>query len=339
MNKKITLFFSLLMTGSFFSFSQGSENFSNITGTAGAYSARSWTGTDGVTWTAFGRTDEAMTGLAITIRQQGNGFVQSPVYSGGMGVLTFSYQKKFTGDAQRQFQVYVNGTLQETVAFTSAAVQTFSKQLDISGNVQLRIVATGADAGDNRIGFDNISWTAYEAPVPVMLKSFSAAPKATITDLSWTTAKEENNKGFEIERSADSKTWSAIGFVASQTVNSVEEVKYAFTDKQPLSGANYYRLKQVDFDGAFEYSGVRKVNFGTDAKVYIIYPNPAQNSIKFEGLSGTETIKFFNALGNNVKTVNDATASIEVSDLAAGIYNVQIIEGNQVANQKLVIAK
>lgn len=188
---------------------------------------------------------------------------------------------------------------------------------------------------------DNIEVTCNAIPTPVTLRSFTAAKRETTTDLTWVTVKEQNNLGFEVERSTDSKTWNTLGFVVSLSNdgNSSEKIRYAYNDRQPESGTNFYRLKQIDLDGAFEYSAVRKVTFNEGTRTYYIYPNPARNTIKIDGLTGTEVIKVYNALGTLVKTVHASNATIEVADLAAGIYNVQILEANNITDHKLVIAK
>ena len=86
--------------------------------------------------------------------------------------------------------------------------------------------------------------------------------------LTWSTANEINNKGFEVELSRDNKTFSSIGFVAAvKTSTGINN--YSFTDNKLLSGSNYYRLKQVDNDGASRYSSVVKLDFSKFAWSYI----------------------------------------------------------------------
>jgi hypothetical protein len=107
--------------------------------------------------------------------------------------------------------------------------------------------------------------------IPVVLTSFTV--KATpVPFLEWQTATERNNSHFEVERSTDGVTFEKIGEVAGKG-NSTGLTNYTFEDKDPLSGVNYYRLRQVDFDGAFEYSAVRSVVFGSTKKV-TVFPAP-----------------------------------------------------------------
>ncbi|MFT5168003.1 MAG: hypothetical protein ACI8P3_003242 [Saprospiraceae bacterium] len=111
--------------------------------------------------------------------------------------------------------------------------------------------------------------------LPVELSFFKAdIHNGKMVLLEWQTASENNNAGFEVERSTDRSNWQNIGFVdgigSSTLVN-----PYQFTDEHPRLGDNYYRLKQIDFDGKHDYSELRQVFF--DAKVtdlLYVYPNP-----------------------------------------------------------------
>jgi hypothetical protein len=101
------------------------------------------------------------------------------------------------------------------------------------------------------------SWN--DAPLPVSWQQFEVLSKNGVNELIWSTSLELNNSHFVIERSADGNIFEAIGSqrgmgTTAQTSN------YLFTDEKPLAGINYYRIKQVDFDGAFSYSDVREVS-------------------------------------------------------------------------------
>lgn len=157
MKKIYSLLLSLLAGG--VSFGQGSEDFTNIpTVNSGGYTARTWVGTDNVTWTGDGATGQTMTGPAFTIKDAG--FIKSPVYANGMGTLTFDYVRAFTGTGVRSFTVWVNNTQigsPVSVNASSNTVVQYSQAINVSGNVQLEIRAT---SGTNQIKIDNISWTA-----------------------------------------------------------------------------------------------------------------------------------------------------------------------------------
>src|SRR5439155_4138734 len=92
-------------------------------------------------------------------------------------------------------------------------------------------------------------------PLPVELVSFTGEAHEDFNLLSWITASEINNMGFEIQRSEDAVTFMKCGFVGGKG-NSTSTVDYTFRDNNVDEGVTYYRLKQVDFDGKENYSGV-----------------------------------------------------------------------------------
>lgn len=115
-------------------------------------------------------------------------------------------------------------------------------------------------------------------PLPVELVDFTATLVETKNEvaLQWTTQSETNNLGFELERSDDARNWSTIGFVNGQgTIAAFQN--YQYIDDMPFLGDNYYRLKQIDYDGAFEYSNIVQVSITAfnDLKHLSIYPNPS----------------------------------------------------------------
>ncbi len=162
-------------------------------------------------------------------------------------------------------------------------------------------------------------------PLPVELAYFHAKLRDEIVVLDWMTATELNNEGFEIERSLDGKNWENIGFVTGQgTTNST--TTYDFVDDRPMAGTNYYRLKQMDYDGNFEYSSVRVIEIEGRSEV-TMFPNPVINDLTIE-LSNAEdvTVSIFDISGVLLKQETTSNSRIQLSfeDLTAGIYFVKI---------------
>ncbi len=160
---------------------QGTEDFQNMPANSTAYQNRSWTGTDGVTWTATGaRTDQTMTGRAICFGNAGNNprAVTSPIYANGMGILSFEYSKAFTSLSARSLQVWVNGMqIGPDIVVNSAeppVVDSYNQAINIGGAVQLEIRSTGG--ANSQVKLDNIVWTPYVAGPTA---SFSAASQST----------------------------------------------------------------------------------------------------------------------------------------------------------------
>jgi hypothetical protein len=178
--------------------------------------------------------------------------------------------------------------------------------------------------------------------LPVRLISFTGYRQGSAVLLTWKTAGEENNAGFEIERSADARTFEKIGFVDGS--GDVSEVrKYDFTDRKPFA-VNYYRLKQMDraagtperdrFDGTFEYSSIISVK--NDAEMIGIYPNPAQNQLFVKNPGANSEVSISNIEGQLLlkKELKGATP-IDIQTLPAGLFFVRIGE----ETRKLVIQR
>ncbi|MFT4062181.1 MAG: T9SS type A sorting domain-containing protein [Edaphocola sp.] len=180
-------------------------------------------------------------------------------------------------------------------------------------------------AGNARVYDTVIDLGAYEyqseTTLPVTLISFTAVKKGTTALLQWQTAQEVNNKGFEVERSANGKTFAKIGFTAGAGTTTVAQ-QYRYTDPLPLSGVNYYRSKQIDADGGYTYSTIQTVSFPTATGIKV-YPNPATGvmNITLAGAKGVLTIA--GASGKTVKTVTISgagTLQIDISALNPGVY-------------------
>ena len=191
--------------------------------------------------------------------------------------------------------------------------------------------------------------------IPVELTSFSANVVNRSVVLNWTTATEINNQGFEIEKSADGISFNNIGFVPGFGTTT-EPKSYSYTDQSVNSGIHYYRLKQIDFDGSFTYSGVAEVEVSlpTAFSLEQNYPNPFNplTSIQFSlPVDARVTIKIYNLVGENVAEVvssNFAAGSHKVdfnaSTLTSGIYFYQLeatgIDGNTFSSiRKMTLLK
>jgi photosystem II stability/assembly factor-like uncharacterized protein len=161
--------------------------------------------------------------------------------------------------------------------------------------------------------------------------------------LNWTTASEFENDYFSIERSADGKDFEIIGEVASLGA-AVKEQGYEFTDDFPLLGDNYYRLKQVDRNGDFEYSEIALGVIKGDQPIATIFPNPVTSGENLQvkiSKNGVFNYTIFNTNGQVVKSASiDENAQIEMTDMPAGNYFYQINGENETTqfNGKLMVS-
>ena len=188
----------------------------------------------------------------------------------------------------------------------------------------------------------------YENVIPVNIVSFTGSIKnRNNVELKWLTATETNNNGFEIQRKMSGRqlttgNWKKVGFVAGYGTTT-EQKPYSFYDKDVTTGIYKYRLKQVDFDGTFQYSNEIEiaVDFAPDEfALFQNYPNPFNPSttIKYE-IPEAETIpkvfsttlKIYDILGNEIATlVNESKQSgvyeveFDASKFSSGVYFYQL---------------
>ncbi len=186
--------------------------------------------------------------------------------------------------------------------------------------------------------------------VPVELTSFVANTDNNNVILSWQTATETNNRGFDIERSTDQINWNKIGFVAGNGTTT-DATQYSFVDKTPKGNIIYYRLKQIDFDGSFQIHNSIQVDFtkGLDFALLQNYPNPfnPETNIYYSIPQNCNVkLTIFDQLGNEIKTLvneNQSAGRYNVvfngSNLASGIYFYKLQAGNFSSIKKLVLMK
>ncbi|HRG38685.1 MAG TPA: T9SS type A sorting domain-containing protein [Bacteroidia bacterium] len=194
---------------------------------------------------------------------------------------------------------------------------------------------------DFRIATANKSTT----PLPVTLLSFTATPNGDWVNLYWATASETNNDYFIVQRSKDNLYFENLE-QEDGAGNSVNIRKYTAIDYDPYNGISYYRLKQVDFNGVYQYSKVVSVNFN-DEKALTIYPTISYGAFEVS-LTGVKdkqiTLIVRNLLGQTFYSkafISDGhvfTQSIDLSgQLTAGAYMVTILSGQEVFSKKMVI--
>lgn len=176
--------------------------------------------------------------------------------------------------------------------------------------------------------------------LPVELISFSGVTSGKNMQLNWTTATEINNDIFEVERSIDAVNWEMIGNVLGNG-NSSQIIDYTYIDTNPIVGTNYYRLKQIDFDGAFEYLGPVSVDFKIPE--IRMLPNPVQNQITLqfpEELTHEKKIIISNlnqqVISRQVLFGGKKVYTINVSNLQSGMYILTIQSANNIDVKRFV---
>ena len=215
----------------------------------------------------------------------------------------------------------------------------------------LRSTASRSTNPDNQYGWGIINALSAinSIVVPVELTSFTAEYIDGKVELQWITASETNNYGFEIERKEISGSYQTIGFV-SGSGSSVNRITYNFTDNNLNASGYLYRLKQIDFNGSFEYSNEVEVLITdlNEFKLFQNYPNPFNPVTTLQFIipeEGNVKIILYDILGNEIKTLfNDNVISgsynitIDGSDLSSGTYFVKMLtkSGQQVIKMSLL---
>lgn len=169
--------------------------------------------------------------------------------------------------------------------------------------------------------------------LPIVLTKFTG--KVTNDQdaiLNWVTESENNNRGFNIEISRDGSNFVLLGTIASKG-NSATEQHYEFLHIKPQPGKTFYRLKQTDMDGRYEYSKIISIQINNDQVKAFVYPVPAKNriTINFGKTIAKGEIEIFSADMKTVKRESihgpSATKEINISNLSKGVYFIRYANG------------
>ncbi|MEL7247967.1 MAG: T9SS type A sorting domain-containing protein [Bacteroidota bacterium] len=200
----------------------------------------------------------------------------------------------------------------------------------LSGDGSLTDLAT--------IYISNNSGSNFAASFPVEFADIQIGKKASGHQLQFSTASETNNSHFEIERSTDSRQWRKLGSIAGAGTTQAKQ-DYTFFDAQPALGLNYYRIKQVDFDGTFSYSNIVSANWA-DKPIITLYPNPAHEQVQINGLGSMEEEVIVEVLDLRGKVMLRQVwnqANIDLQNVPAGLYVLQLSTASGLLTQERII--
>ncbi|MEZ5042652.1 MAG: T9SS type A sorting domain-containing protein [Saprospiraceae bacterium] len=175
-----------------------------------------------------------------------------------------------------------------------------------------------------------ISVAALLALLPVEFISFTGKAEKGNAMLHWATATESNNKQFEVEHSLDGKQFKTIEIIPGGGT-SFERLDYAFEHKAVSSGLNYYRLRQVDYDGTYAYSDVISIQFSRRKVDVNVFPNPNKGAftiITESGVAPTQ-VQLYNMLGQEFQLVSNEAGDYALPQrVQGGTYILKLqIEG------------
>ncbi len=186
--------------------------------------------------------------------------------------------------------------------------------------------------GDKVLDLNEIAYTCNltpQGPLPVSLVKFNASTRGNGISLTWETATELNNQGFDVERRSANGQYEKIGFVASKAVggNGFDQ-SYSFEDNSTQTkGVTYYRLRQVDLDGKATFSEIRGVRTGKGLIVLSVYPNPSRGTtnVAIPSGIGSVDVSVDDFTGKSVQRfVGVTTSNLQLTNLKPGIYMVRV---------------
>jgi len=255
------------------------------------------------------------------------------------GDISSNYFVPGNGTATMDWDIYIDGSVVE-VFINDKYTFSFRIYPTDAGSNQVDLFATGATAVANAK-----AWNINPLSVlPITWVSFTSEKQNSVVKLNWKVAEQVNNDHYEIQRSADGINFYSIGELRA-TGNTGGD--YSFIDANPLPGGNYYKIKQVDKDGKFTWSTVRKQIFTKELKAYMT--RPVQNPIKqvielFFNYNVAKTNislwdvslrKLFELNKHNI--LQYQKINIPVKDLPVGLYFLKVTNDNIMETHTMVV--
>lgn len=229
----------------------------------------------------------------------------------------------------------------ETVGVAANVLAPFSLANSFSGgsiNGQSAIGGNVSQLGGFEFHNFTFSGMLDLSPLPVTLIRFEVAAENRSANLHWITSAETNSEAFMIQRSPNARNWISVGTV-SASGESAEKKFYSFTDKSPLSGIGYYRLKMMDRDGTHAYSTIRKVQIETPGSY--LYPNPiAGGLLNIYSKASIKNIQLTDNQGKYLQHFSEKTTALNIDSLTSGIYWLRLTDNDgNVEVRKFTILK
>ena len=240
-------------------------------------------------------------------------------------------------DYRIELRQYIGATRSTAILDTTIIIPTFqgASVVNIDRRNFYSIAITNVSGGAGIYGLDFL--IVQGAPngsgslaLPVEWLNFEATLVDQNVHLLWSTASEENNRGFYVERSADADTWEELGFVEGG--GTTEEIRdYSFIDKAPSIGYNYYRIRQVDFNGDIDYSVIREtiLDPGVFSDALKVFPNPTTDVLNISPFIGTYTLMDLQGRVLKKEQLNGTWTKIPVTAYPQGTYLLKLQAPNQ----------
>jgi hypothetical protein len=192
--------------------------------------------------------------------------------------------------------------------------------MDVKGNNNGTLSNFGFSSGVSNF----VSQYAGLFALPVSWLSFTAQKQEGKVLLNWSTASEQNARSFIVQHSIDASSWSNTGTLAA-TGNSAAVQQYFFTHSNPVIGNNYYRILQEDMDGKIAYSKVISLQYTSQLRQIIVYPNPVKDGLLHLQLQQAATVFIYKNTGELVMSMQlpAGTQQLDMGRLAKGVYQLK----------------
>jgi hypothetical protein len=349
------LFIVLVCSARAQTLSQGPRSPGTTANVAIAGSSQSWTNTGNIVSSnnVYATTGNLVSNGDYTdyLRATNFGF-SIPVPATIVGIVVEVERNDVTNQRISDFRVRIvkGGTIGTTDKATTTtwpstdAYATYGSSTDLWGLTwaDTDINATGfgvAIAANRKSGgpettapsIDHIRITVYyNTTIPVKLVNFSASPSGNdAVQLKWTTASEQNNARFLIERSADGSRFSIIDSLAGRGNSNILQ-HYTYTDATALKGIVFYRLRQTDTDGRSSLSGIVAVRNDRAYQSWQLFPNPVKAGSVVRLLNpdtGEQQLVFYSAAGARIYESNAANLQLPSQIFKSGIYYYTVMAG------------
>ena len=307
---------------------------------------------------AFGTFVSGFAGLGVSVQHWATSgcnsaeYVEFSVHPQGTAQVTltslsFAFSRSDTGPQQIMVKSSTDGfssdlysgSVSETYQTASVSLNggSFTNQ---SSSITFRIYACNASHTGGTLKLDEIRLNGQS--LPVTLLSFTAKPEGDRVQLAWATSLEQNADRFVVERSANLTEYTAVGEVMAKGTTS-ERQYYGLTDLNPQPGTNYYRLKQIDLNGAvYEYKPISAIIRATEP-VIAVYPNPASPDRIHLRLWNADdaTIRLFAMTGQtmtgHLERQTGEAELIFTQPLSAGLYWLEVLTNGQKRTTNVLI--
>ncbi len=205
-------------------------------------------------------------------------------------------------------------------------------QLNFTNDEKAALVAFLKTLTDPSIANEEKWSDPFSTVLPVVLVDFMSSKEDDGILLQWVTSSEINNESFYVEKSEDGLSWNEVANILGAGISSIE-TEYSFLDNDPIDGIQYYRLRQVDYDGSISYSKVISEIWERSNISFSIYPNPASELLVIETSEPWTDrelqFKILNIEGRAIIAdvdINQQSQPIDIATFRPGIYILQLYD-------------